>query len=135
LPHMHSRCGPGIAVGDVNNDGKEDFYIGAASGTDGSFFIQNSEGTFTERKLKKDTLYEDMGVLLFDADNDNDLDLFVVSGSSENTEGSAMQQDRLYVNDGKGNFTYRPDALPETKASGSCVVACDYDKDGDLDLF
>ncbi len=135
LPHLHSKNGPGIATGDINGDGKEDFYIGAASGNDGSFFIQNSNGNFSEKKLKKDTLYEDMGVLLFDADNDNDLDLYVVSGGSENTEGSAMQQDRLYFNDGKGNFTYKPDALPETKASGSCVVACDYDKDGDLDLF
>ncbi|MEO5889618.1 MAG: VCBS repeat-containing protein [Ferruginibacter sp.] len=135
LPHMHSKNGPGIATGDINGDGKEDFYIGGASGNDGSFFIQNSNGNFSERKLKKDTLYEDMGVLLFDADNDNDLDLYVVSGGSENTEGTAMQQDRLYFNDGKGNFAYRPDALPGTKASGSCVVACDYDKDGDLDLF
>ena len=130
LPHMHSKNGPGIATGDINGDGKEDFYIGAASGNDGSFFIQNSDGNFSEKKLKKDTLYEDMGVLLFDADNDNDLDLYVVSGGSENTEGTAMQQDRLYFNDGKGNFAYKLDALPETKASGSCVVACDYDKDG-----
>jgi len=135
LPHMHSKNGPGIAAGDINGDGKEDFYIGAASGNNGSFFIKDRNGNFSERKLKKDTLYEDMGVLLFDADNDNDLDLYVVSGGSENKAGTAMQQDRLYLNDGKGNFTYKPDALPDTKASGSCVVACDYDKDGDLDLF
>ncbi|TMI69789.1 MAG: RNA-binding protein [Bacteroidetes bacterium] len=135
VPHMLSRCGPGIAVGDINNDGREDFYIGGASGSDGSFFIQDKTGIFSEQKLKKDTSYEDMGVLLFDADNDGDLDLFVVSGSSEKEEGSVMQQDRLYVNDGKGNFSYRPDALPDTRASGSCVAGCDYDKDGDVDLF
>lgn len=135
LPHMHSRCGPGIAVGDVNGDRREDFYIGADAKNDGSFFIQNASGKFTEKKLKKDTSSEDMGVLLFDADNDNDLDLFVVSGSSEKDEGSLTQQDRLYINDGKGNFAYEPGALPNTTASGSCVVGCDYDKDGDIDLF
>ncbi|MFI5131145.1 MAG: VCBS repeat-containing protein [Chitinophagales bacterium] len=135
VPHMLSRCGPGIAVGDVNNDGYEDFYVGAASGSDGSLYLQNKTGTFAENKLKKDTTYEDMGVLFFDADNDNDLDLFVVSGSSEKEEGSVTQQDRLYINDGKANFIYDHNALPDTKASGSCVAGCDYDKDGDIDLF
>ena len=135
LPHMHSRSGPGIAVGDVNGDGREDFYIGAAAKNNGSFFIQNSSGSFKEKKLEKDISYEDMGVLLFDADGDDDLDLFVVSGSSEMDEGAAMQQDRLYKNDGKGNFVHQRDALPDTRASGSCVVGCDYDKDGDIDLF
>lgn len=135
LPHMHSKNGPGLTVGDINGDGIEDFYLGAALGNDGSFLIQDKRGQFIERKLMKDTLYEDMGVLLFDADGDKDLDLYVVSGGSDNEEGTPMQQDRLYFNDGKGNFALNNTALADTKASGSCVVACDYDKDGDLDLF
>ena len=76
-----------------------------------------------------------MGVLLFDADNDNDLDLYIVGGGSESAANSVNYQDALFINDGKGNFTYLPDALPNTTASGSCVIACDYDHDGYMDLF
>jgi enediyne biosynthesis protein E4 len=136
LPHLHSQNGPGITVGDINGDGKEDVYIGGASGSNGSFFIQQSNGGFIQKKLEKNnSLSEDMGVLLFDADNDNDQDLYVVSGGSENAAGADAQQDKLYINNGKGDFIYSPTALPNTTASGSCVTACDYDHDGDLDLF
>lgn len=76
-----------------------------------------------------------MGVLLFDADNDNDLDLYIVAGGSENPVNSDAYQDCFFENDGKGNFKFLPNALPDTKASGSCVIAADYDHDGDLDLF
>ncbi len=135
LPAMHSQNGPGIAVGDINGDGLEDFYAGAASGSDGNYFLQQANGSFTKKVLPKTVACEDMGVLLFDADNDQDLDLYVVSGGSEHLDNTPQQQDRLYLNDGLGNFTYRADLLPDTRASGSCVVAADYDKDGDMDIF
>lgn len=44
--------------------------------------------------------------------------------------------DRLYLNNGKGQFLRKSDAVPGEKpfASG-CVIAADWDSDGDMDLF
>jgi enediyne biosynthesis protein E4 len=135
LPHMHSQNGPGIAVGDVNGDKLEDFYIGGASASEGCFYLQTPQGVFQRKPFAQHIQSEDMGVLLFDANGDDLNDLYVVSGGAENQQGTDAQQDRLYINDGKGGFTYAIDAIPDTKASGSCVVANDFDRDGDLDLF
>lgn len=136
LPHLLSQNGPGIAVGDINGDGREDFYIGGAFNHTGSFFVQNAQQKFTKKPLTKAQKFEeDMGSLLFDADQDGDLDLYIVSGSSEFPTDSKYYQDRLYMNDGKGNFRLDPAALPVNTTSGSSVTATDFDKDGDLDLF
>jgi hypothetical protein len=139
LPHKLSQYGPGIAVGDVDNNGFEDFYIGGSSSNPGCFFMQDATGKFTRdpnRFLQQeDPLEEDMGVLLFDADNDKDLDLYVVSGSYELPPNHAICQDRLYYNNGQGKFQRIPDALPVETTNGSCVRAADIDGDGDLDLF
>lgn len=136
LPGKLSQEGPGIAVGDINGDGREDFFVGGALLSPGRFYLQRRGGTFEAKTLNPaDVESEDMGCLLFDADNDNDLDLYVVSGGNEYNPGHRHYQDRLYRNDGKGNFTRDRDALPPVSASGSCVVAADYDRDGDLDLF
>jgi hypothetical protein len=135
LPHMFSRSGPFISSGDVNNDGSPDFYVGGAAGQAGSLYIQ-SGGNFIKKPIdvfEKDKYYEDMSSAMLDVDGDKDLDLYVVSGGSEVAEGAPQYQDRLYLNDGKGNFAKA--SLLETKSSGSCVAAGDFDNDGDLDLF
>lgn len=136
LPHKFSQFGPGLAVGDINNDGLEDFVVGGAAYYNTTVFKQNATGTFAPGTTGKNStkFQEDEGLLLFDADNDKDLDLYVVSGSIESQEAK-VYQDRLYLNDGKGNFALNPDALPEISSSGSCVRAADFDRDGDLDLF
>lgn len=134
LPHMHSRNGPGIAVGDVNNDGLEDFYVGGAAGSSGKLFVQDSSGSFKEGNFTPEPQYEDMGALFFDADGDQDLDLYVVSGGVSVSKENELYQDRLYINDGSGNFS-RHMELPKMETSGSVVTATDFDHDGDLDLF
>lgn len=134
LPHMHSRGGPGIAVADANGDGLEDFFVGGASGQAGSLFLQDAQGAFTQREWSVDAAYEDMGTLFFDADGDGDQDLYVVSGGVVAGNEENPYQDRLYLNDGEGNFT-KSLGLPQLTASGSLVTAMDFDRDGDLDLF
>ncbi len=136
LPQKYSQNGPGIAVGDMNGDGREDFFVGGAFKQSGQLMFQQADGSFRSWALTTETKYEeDMGALLFDADQDEDLDLYIVSGGSEFPAGSKYYQDRLYFNNGRGDFSWRPDALPTLYASGSCAIAADYDQDGDLDLF
>ncbi len=135
LPHMHSRLGPGIAVGDVNGDGLEDFYTGGAAEQCGQLFFQQSDGNFQRKDWSFDCEAEDTGLLFFDADNDQDLDLYVVSGGTAFPQDAPLYQDRLYLNDGTGHFEKSTAVLPPITSSGAVVSAADYDGDGDLDLF
>ncbi|WP_276374131.1 VCBS repeat-containing protein [Chryseolinea sp. H1M3-3] len=137
LPHKFSQAGPSIAIGDVNGDKLEDFIVGGSSLFNATQFIQNKNGIFIASPIVKTTenKSEDEGMLLFDADNDHDLDLYVVSGSYEGEAGEQRYEDRFYANDGNGKFKLDSKALPSTIASGSCVRASDFDADGDLDLF
>ena len=139
LPHKLSQYGPGIAVGDIDKNGYDDFYVGGSSGNPGVFFMQDATGKFaldSSRFLQKDDrLFEDMGALLFDADGDGDLDLYLVSGSYEIPPNHPIANDRLYINNGKGRFSKSTGGLPADLTNGSCVRAADIDGDGDLDLF
>ena len=134
LPHKHSQGGPGITVGDVNSDKLEDFIVGGSASNPAKIFLQQKDGTFKNDSLQAKEA-EDMGLLLFDADQDGDQDLYCVSGSSEFKNRKENYQDRLYRNTGNGKFQYDSTALPKIESSGSCVVANDFDQDGDLDLF
>ena len=137
LPNMLSTQGPDLAVGDVNNDGLTDVFIGGAKGQIGRIFIQNQQGNFTitnQPIFEKDKNSEDIATLFFDADGDKDLDLYVGSGGNEAVQNSMEYQDRLYLNNGTGQFTKKAN-LSAMLVSTACVKAADYDKDGDVDLF
>ncbi|MFM6948911.1 MAG: VCBS repeat-containing protein [Aquirufa sp.] len=140
LPHKFSQQGPCLAVGDINGDQLEDVFIGGSTRHSGQFLIQDKSGKFHSKDLVKiengySKTQEDMGSLLFDIENDGDLDLYLVSGSNELPLMDPGYQDRIYLNDGKGNFTENKTILPAFTKSGSCVKATDFDHDGDLDLF
>lgn len=137
IPHQLSKFGPKIAVGDVNGDGREDFFIGGAMQSAGALFIQSASGTFSRvsgNTWEGDKKYEDVDAVFLDADGDKDLDLYVVSGGAAANPGSDIFQDRLYLNDGQGAFS-KSDGLPKFADSGACVSAMDFDGDGDTDIF
>ena len=138
LPHRLSQNGPFSAIADINGDGLEDLFVGGAKDQSGVLYIQNSLGKFSKNSSqpwRTDKESEDLGCLFFDADGDSDLDLYVASGGNEFRQGDVALLDRLYINDGNGNFRKSISALPQIKESTQTVKASDIDKDGDLDLF
>lgn len=132
-----SEQGPAVTVGDVNKDGLDDLYIGGAAYESGRIMIQKPGGQWqkVQAVFEADKASEDVDALFFDADGDGDLDLYVVSGGNEFPLNDARLQDRLYVNDGTGNFSRDISALPELHNSGGVVAPFDHDGDGDMDLF
>jgi enediyne biosynthesis protein E4 len=136
LPHKLSQFGPALAVGDLNGDGFEDLVIGSSSGFDPIWYAQNADGTFTSKVLLPghSNSFEEAGILLVDLDNDGDLDVYLVSGSAEFVADSHEYSDRLFLNDGKGNFSLDKNFISK-KANGSTVRGADFDGDGFMDLF
>ncbi|MGB3800605.1 MAG: FG-GAP-like repeat-containing protein, partial [Lewinella sp.] len=140
LPHKLSEYGPGLAVADVNGDGLEDLYRSGSHFYRGDLLIQRQTADGSpgfDRQTIPASMEdaEELGSLFFDADNDGDNDLYLVAGGSEFSIDRPELTDQLLLNDGAGNFSLATDALPKLLASGSCVRAADFDRDGDLDLF
>ncbi len=133
-PYGLDKEGIKLAIGDVNGDGLDDFYFGGAHKSAGVLSMQTENGTFS-KVIFPDPEYEDVAATFFDADGDMDMDLYVVSGGSEFLDGHFFYRDRLYINDGTGNFKRNVEALPKINVSGSIVLAEDIDGDGDKDLF
>tara|TARA_B100000780_G_C21121815_1_gene454485 strand:+ start:257 stop:3571 length:3315 start_codon:yes stop_codon:yes gene_type:complete len=138
LPHKLSINGPFSATADVNGDNLDDVFIGGAAQQEGVLFLQTKEGKFQKslsNPWSKDKDSEDLEALFFDLDGDGDNDLYVASGGSEFKSGNKLLKDRVYINDGVGNFSKSFKALPNIYKSSQTVEASDIDGDGDLDLF
>ena len=139
LPNRLSQFGPGMAWSDIDNDGDEDVFLGGGTGQAGRVLLNQQGNGFSaspQPALERDAMSEDMGALWVDIDQDDDLDLYVASGSVEAIDHPARFEDRLYFNDGKGILTRASsNVLPSQTESSGVVTACDFDRDGDLDLF
>jgi enediyne biosynthesis protein E4 len=138
IPHRLSTEGPALATGDVNADGLDDIFVGGAKWQAGRLLVQQRDGSFratNDRVFGADSLHEDVDAAFFDADGDGDPDLYVVSGGNEFWGEEEALRDRLYMNDGRGDFRRATDALPAIFENGSVVVPADFDGDGDVDLF
>jgi len=136
LPRKLSQRGFCMAWADVNHDGRQDFYLGGTKGNAGRLFLQNADGKFSQTAFPADKESEDAAAIFFDFDADGDQDLYVAGGGVRDGPGPTASRDRLYLNDGRGRFTQAPEGIvPDIRENHSCVVAADFDQDGDLDLF
>ncbi|MGK0137092.1 MAG: hypothetical protein ACI9DJ_000536 [Algoriphagus sp.] len=138
LPWMYSYQGPCMTKGDVNDDGIEDFYLGGGKGSAGKLMLGTKKGTYlssNESVFKAWELSTDVDAHFFDAEGDGDLDLYVVGGGYEYLANDLLLQNKLYLNDGKGNFTKDDVSFPSDLFADGCVEVFDFDNDGDQDVF
>ncbi|CAN5538544.1 VCBS repeat-containing protein [soil metagenome] len=138
MPHMASQEGPALAVADINGDGMEDVFVGSSRGFKGAIFIQQQQGRFIktpQHAIDMDSNFEDVAACWADVNNDGFNDLVVASGGNEYFGPDSFNTPRVYINDGKANFTKLPHAFNHLFLTASCVVPYDFNGDGFIDLF
>lgn len=137
VPHTLFAEGPALEIADFNGDGLDDLFAGCSKGQPSALYYQQLDGSFKPAIMPifiKDLYFETVDAAAFDADGDKDVDLYLVRGGSEVSQGDPTLSDRLLINDGTGVFK-ESESMPPSSNNGSCVAPCDYDNDGDIDLF
>ena len=137
MPYGITTEGPGVAVADLNKDGISDFFIGGAKSQSAKLFISSEVGYAEHQSslFAAHKQHEDVDATFLDVDNDGDLDLFVVSGGGEYRLNSEYLRDRIYINNGNGNFSIANEYLPDYASNGSVVAISDVNHDGFIDIF
>lgn len=145
----------GISVVDINNDGYQDIYLCKAGSRrtrpadmKNVFFINNTDGTFTDKAaaMRVDDDGYDVHASFLDYDKDGDLDMYLLrnafvnynrnTAQQKNTEGNAPSTDKLFRNDGNMQFT------DVSKAAGIIIegfglgaTVCDLNNDNWPDIY
>ena len=138
IPRILSQEGPKAASADINGDGLADLFIGGANNKGSQIYLQTTNGDFKPKPqaaFSAFTSYEDVAAIFFDADKDGDMDLLVGSGGNNRLSNRGELNHRLFLNNGKANFTHLADAFPVFEYNTGVMVPVDYDLDGDLDVF
>jgi len=140
LPHKFSEYCPALAAGDIDQNGFDDLIIGGNNFTHAQVFLQQPNGKFIQKDFPPGEFgaaanFKDEGIMIFDADGDGVPDVYFSSGGYKAPSGNEAYQDRLYLNDGKGNFSLQTGALPHNNTSKLCVRSMDFNNDGKMDLF
>jgi hypothetical protein len=137
IPGMVSTEGPALAVGDLNGDGMDDVFIGSAKRRVSELYLQVNDGSFkksTPSIIRNDSIFEDVDAVIIDIENDGDLDLIVAAGGNEYRGENEYRKQRVYVNNGSGQFEKKY-PFSDAFMTASCVLPADFNNDGLVDIF